>query len=114
MKKKKLVNCSNGGESESAYLTEESHADNTNHTPPRVPGVEQISVIPPALVGALGGDLGGHLLVRKLDDWRVAVALTVELGHDLEGLLVAVVGDQPESSMLALCLIFGMGSREWM
>ena len=73
--------------------------------------VEQLAVVPPALVGARDGDVLEHLAVLKPDDGRVAVAFAVVFGHDGEGIFVAVVGHEPSGG-----LCFGLergGLRGW-
>lgn len=76
-------------------LPEEGHGEHDHGAVALLAAVEELAVVPPSLVGARDGDVLDHLLVLELDDGRVAAAFAVVLGHGVECLLVAVVGDEP-------------------
>jgi len=65
------------GEIVKTYLTEERHSRNAHHTPPCVCRIEELGVVPPALVGAVEHDLLQHFFVREEDEGRLAVSITM-------------------------------------
>ena len=73
------------------YLTEERHSRNAHHPPPCVCGIEELGVVPPALVRALDHDLLQHFFVREEDEGRLAVSITMVDRQDSDCFLVAVV-----------------------
>ena len=83
-------------------MAEEAHGDDEHAAIAHFGVVDELAVVPPALVGACDGDVFHHLAVFELHDGRVAVAFAMVLGHDVERFLVAVVGHEP-SGGLATC-----------
>ncbi|CAG8643614.1 2892_t:CDS:2 [Acaulospora colombiana] len=82
-------------ETVSGELTEDTHKSNHPGTKAGSVGLEELGVVPPALVRRIEFDTILEFLPLELDDWVVLLAITVVLGQEGAGLSITTVGEKP-------------------
>lgn len=64
--------------------------------------VEELAIVPPALVRADIGNILHHLAIFEAHQRGVPVPFAVVFGQDADGCFMAVAGDQPSGALYSL------------
>jgi hypothetical protein len=76
-----------------------THEKDKHRPIPRLATVEELAIVPPALVGADVRYILEHLAVLELYEGRVPVAFAVVLGQHADCFCVSVAGDEPAGTL---------------
>ena len=86
-----------------SYLVH-THEDDKHGSVSCLATVEQLPVVPPALIRTGLGNIFYHFPVFELHNGRVTIAFSVIVGQDLERGFVLVLGDEPTRGLDAVSL----------